>query len=425
MANDNYPSIWKATLPRLRHDWQAVFTTHLAYTALGIILFTPLFAMTGRLLLSLSDQPALADQDIAWFLLSPAGLIAIILLAGLGITILGFEQASLMTMSAGHSQGLHIGTVAALRFTAVRAYSIFLFAIRLVVRVLILTLPFLAVAGAIAWYLLTDYDINYYLAEQPQEFWIAAVLIGGLLLVMTVLLVNKLLGWSLSLPLVLLADYPPAQSFSESERITQGNRVVLLKTLAIWAALSLLLGGLVTGIVGLLGSQLVPRYYDSIDWLVPVLGGVVALWMLGNFLVTVCTSGSLAYVLVEFFERHGATESRTDLSGIAQQAQARGLRLSAPVLAIALAGAAACAVLVGHWLMNGIQISDTVTVVAHRGAAGKAPENTLASMSMAIEVGADWLVIDVLESAYVEVMFIHDSDFMKLDNVNMKVWDGS
>ena len=235
MANDNYPSIWKATLPRLRHDWQAVFTTHLAYTALGIILFTPLFAMTGRLLLSLSDQPALADQDIAWFLLSPAGLIAIILLAGLGITILGFEQASLMTMSAGHSQGLHIGTVAALRFTAVRAYSIFLFAIRLVVRVLVLTLPFLAVAGAIAWYLLTDYDINYYLSEQPGEFWIAAALIAGLLLVMTILLIRKLLGWSLSLPLVLLAGYPPAQSFSESERITRGSRVVLLKTLAIWA----------------------------------------------------------------------------------------------------------------------------------------------------------------------------------------------
>ena len=425
MATDKHRSIWKAALLRLRQDWQAVFTTHLAYTALGVILFTPLFALTGRLLLSLSDQPALADQDIAWFLLSPAGLIALILLAGLGITIVGFEQASLMTMSAGHAQGLHIGSVAALRYTAVRAHGIFLFAIRLVVRVLALTLPFLAAAAAIAWYLLTDYDINYYLAEQPRDFWIAAVLIAALLLVMTVLLVNKLLGWSLSLPLVLLAGYSPAQSFSESERITRGNRVALLKTLAIWAALSLLLGGLVTGAVGLLGNQLVPRFYDSIDWLVPVLGGVVALWMLGNFLVTVFTSGGLAYVLVEFFERHGATESRIDLSGLAQQEQGRGLRLSAAVLAIALAGAAACAVLVGHWLMNGIQISDTVTVVAHRGAAGKAPENTLASMRMAIEDGADWLEIDVQESADGEVMVIHDSDFMKLSSVDMKVWDGS
>lgn len=55
----------------------------------------------------------------------------------------------------------------ALRFTAAYAHLIFAFALRLVVRVLLLTLPFLAIAGAIALLLLTDYDINYYLNEQP------------------------------------------------------------------------------------------------------------------------------------------------------------------------------------------------------------------------------------------------------------------
>jgi hypothetical protein len=59
MPTDKQAAIWKAALLRLRKDWQAAFTTHLAYTALGVILFAPLFAMTGRLLLSLSNQPAL------------------------------------------------------------------------------------------------------------------------------------------------------------------------------------------------------------------------------------------------------------------------------------------------------------------------------------------------------------------------------
>ncbi len=141
MTTHEYTSIWRTSLQRLRQDWQQVFTLHLAYTALGIILFAPLVALISRLLLGLSDQPALADQDIAWFLLSPTGIAALVFLAGLTIAILGFEQASLMTMGAGHAQGLHIGTLAALRFTALRAHSIFLFAVRLVVRVLLLTLP--------------------------------------------------------------------------------------------------------------------------------------------------------------------------------------------------------------------------------------------------------------------------------------------
>jgi hypothetical protein len=214
--------IWKTSLHRLRQDWQQVFATHLAYAVLGLVIFAPLLGLLGRLLLKLSDKPALADQDIAWFLLSPAGMVALVLLAALLITIASFEQATLMTLGAGKGQGVHLGTVNALRFTAAYAHLIFAFALRLVVRVLLLTLPFLAIGGAIAWLLLTDYDINYYLNEQPPIFWVAAISIGLLLLVMLALLVHKLIGWSLALPLVLFSGVSPAQSFTESETGTLG-----------------------------------------------------------------------------------------------------------------------------------------------------------------------------------------------------------
>jgi len=417
--------VWKVSLQRLRQDWGQVLTTHLAYTALGIVLFTPLVAAISRLLLGLSDQPALADQDIAWFLLSPAGIAALILLAGLAITILGVEQASLMTMGAGSVQGLHIDAVAALRHTAARAHSIFSFAVRLVVRVLLLTLPFLAAAGAIALFLLTDYDINYYLAEQPPEFWIAAVMIGLLLIAMALILVSKLLAWSMALPLVLFAGVVPAKSFAESERFTAGHRRKLIKVLAIWAVLALILSAVTLGAIQQLGSWIVPNFFDSIDWLVPVLGGFIALWMLGNFVVTALTAGSLAYVLVTFYEQYGSGEESSRLAAIAREQPVRISKLSTPKLALILAAAAGSAVLVGNWLLNGIQISDTVTVVAHRGAAGKAPENTLASIRQAIKDGTDWVEIDVQETVDGEVVVIHDSDFMKLANISLKVWDGT
>ena len=425
MTTHEHISIWRMSLQRLRQDWQQVFTLHLAYTALGIILFTPLAALISRLLLGLSDQPALADQDIAWFLLSPAGIAALVFLAGLTIAILGFEQASLMTMGTGHAQGLHIGTLTALRFTALRAHSIFVFAVRLVVRVLLLTLPFVAASGAIAWFLLSTYDINYYLAEQPAEFWIAAVMIGLLLLAMLLILVSKLLAWSMALPLVLFAGIAPAKSFARSERLTRGHKRRLLKTLAIWALLVFIFSTLVLGIVQLLGSWLAPKFFDSIDWLVPVLGGLVALWMLGNFVVTVFAAGSLGYTLVGFYQQYCATEVRTDLGAMTRKQPTRGWRLSAPLLTLMLAAAIVSAVLIGNWLVDGIQIKDTVTVVAHRGAAGRAPENTLASIRAAIEDASDWVEIDVQETVDGEVVVIHDSDFMKLAGVDLKVWDGT
>ena len=417
--------IWKTSLHRLRLDWQSVFTTHLAYAVLGLVLFTPLLGLLGNLFLKLSDKPALADQDIAWFLLSPPGMVALVLFAALLITIAAFEQATLMTLGAGKAQGVHPGTVNALRFTAAYARFIFSFALRLVVRVLLLTLPFLAIAAGIAWLLLTDYDINYYLNEQPPVFWVAAISIGLLLLAMLVLLVYRVTGWVLALPLVLFAGVSPAQSFAESENLTRWRWRQILTILGFWALLAILLGIVLLGIIQQLGTWIVPAFFDSIVWLVPVLGGFMALWVFGNFLVTVFTSGSLAYLLLSCYEAYGPGTATPDMHALTRRDAVRGWRLTKVRLALLLLGGVVTATLLGHWLLQGIQVQDTVTVVAHRGAAGAAPENTLAAVRHAIEDGTDWVEIDVQETVDGEVVVIHDSDFMKLAGNRLKVWDGT
>jgi glycerophosphoryl diester phosphodiesterase len=71
------------------------------------------------------------------------------------------------------------------------------------------------------------------------------------------------------------------------------------------------------------------------------------------------------------------------------------------------------------------RVADDVQIIAHRGAAGARPENTLASFAKAIEDKADWVELDVQESADGEVVVVHDSDFMKLAGVDLKVWDAT
>ena len=389
------------------------------------MLFAPLLSLVGWLLLKLADTPAIADQDIAWFLLSPPGLIALILFATLLITVLGFEQATLMTLGAGTAHGIRFGTLDCLHFTAAKAHQILSFSLRLVIRMLLLTLPFLVIAGAIAWSLLSEYDINYYLSEQPPNFWIAVAAIGLLLLVMLALLIYKLSGWSLALPLVLFAGSSPARSFIESNDITRGKRGAILSVLGFWALLAFLLGLLILGIVQQLGAWIVPAFYNSISLLVPVLGGFVALWVLGNFLVTVFTSGSFAYVLVGLYENNGPGIDETDLQRPTQRESSKGWQLTTPRLAVALPIGAVIAALIGYWLLQGIQVRDEVSVVAHRGAAGAAPENTLAAVRRANEDGTDWVEIDVQETVDGEVVVMHDSDFMKLAGNRLKVWDGT
>ncbi len=419
---DTISAIWREVSKVLRKDIGRIFTTHLAYMALGTVLFTPLVGIVGQSLLRLSGQSVLSDFDIAYFLLTPLGMTALILLVALLITILVFEQASLMAISAAGVHGLHIGIMSGLYFAARRAKRIFLFAIRLVVRVLVIVLPFLAVSGAVAWFLLTDYDINYYLAEKPPVFLVAVAVIGLVLLTMLVVLLRKLLAWSLALPLLLFTDVSPARSFPESEKLTLGHKRLFVITLGTWALAAFLLGSVLLGSVQFLGSKLAPLFFDSINLLVLVLGGLVALWALGNLLVTTLTSGSFAALLVALYERYGSDIKVSDFAGSRQDRQRR---MTAPRFAFFLIGGTAVAVLVGAWLLNGIRADDHVEVIAHRGAAGKAPENTFAAIRQAMTDGADWVEIDVQETADGEVVVVHDSDFMKLSGVDIKVWDGT
>ncbi|MEN8174412.1 MAG: glycerophosphodiester phosphodiesterase [Pseudomonadota bacterium] len=417
--------IWWAILEGVRSGWRPLLTIHLVYAALGFVLLVPLTGVLVRFLIGLSGHTALADQDIAWFLVSPLGVVSLVVVAAVLIAIAALESASLMATGAGLMAGRRNPTLEALAFATRNALRILLLTAHLVARILLLAAPFLATTAAVTWFLITDHDINYYLQAKPREFWLTVAIVGVLLIAMLVVVVRKLLAWSLVLVLVLFMDVPPTQSFAESARFTRGNRPLVLNVMLGWAAVVFLLGGLILGLVQGLGSQIVPFFYDSLGVLVVVLGAVVALWSLANLLITAFNAATFALAIVELSETLvPGFEAATHARAVASPEQPpQGFRPGR--IAIALIAGTVIAGLAGAWLVNSIEVRDKVTIVAHRGAAGKAPENTMASVRQAIEDGADWVEIDVQETADGEVVVIHDSDFMKLAGVDLKVWDGT
>ena len=89
--------------------------------------------------------------------------------------------------------------------------------------------------------------------------------------------------------------------------------------------------------------------------------------------------------------------------------------------AVAVAGVAAT--WLATTLVDGVRMRSQVAVIAHRGAAALAPENTLAAVDRAIADGADWIEIDVLESADGEVVVVHDRDLKRVGGVAMEIAD--
>jgi len=422
--NQSAIGVWTALFGRLRLVWWPMLTVNLAYTLLGIVLLAPLPGLVVRLLMRLSGSTVIADQDIVFFLLTPLGIATLILATAVLVAIGALAQASLMFIGLP-GPGRQPTALDALRFAAARVVPILAFSVRLVVRVLLLAAPFLVVGAAAAWLLLTGHDINYYLSERPPAFWIAGALIAAVLLAMLVLVLRKLIGWSLALALVLFAGVPPGRSFAESERLTRGRRSLVLRVLLVWGLIVLLLGVIAVAIVQGLGSWMVPRFMDALTLLAVVLGFLVALWALLGFLTTSFNGATFALAIVELTARVGAPIGLDPGAAVSSAANGPRWALGAGPVAGALVGAGVVAVLTGAWLVSGIEVGDAVTIVAHRGAAGKAPENTLAAVRQAIEDQADWIEIDVQETADGEVVVVHDSDFMKLAGEPLKVWDGT
>jgi len=401
-----------------------MLAVNLAYAALGIVLLAPLPGLVLRLLMRVSGTPVLADQDIAYFLLTPLGIASLILVAGILVAIAVLAQASLMFIGVA-GPGPKAPALAALAFAWARLVPILGYSVRLVARVLVLMAPFLAVGAGTAWLLITDHDINYYLSARPPAFWLAALVIAGLLSAMLALVVRKLIGWSLALPLILFGGISPGRSFPESERLTQGVRSRVLGVLIVWALIAVLLGALGVGAVQGLGTLIVPRFHDALRPLVLVLGALVAFWALLSFLIASFNGSTFALAIVELAERLGAPLGGSRGLALDRMERGPGWSLSAPRIAAVLVAAGAIAAGTGAWLLGGIEVRDQVSIIGHRAGAGKAPENTLAAVRQAIADGVDWIEIDVQEAADGEVVVVHDSDFMKLAGEPLKVWDGT
>ncbi len=71
------------------------------------------------------------------------------------------------------------------------------------------------------------------------------------------------------------------------------------------------------------------------------------------------------------------------------------------------------------------QKNKTVIITAHRGASGLAPENTMAAIVKAMEIGADFTELDVQESADGMLILMHDDSLQRTTGLEAGVWEKS
>jgi glycerophosphoryl diester phosphodiesterase len=404
--SDSFRLTWKLRWPFL--------LSHLVFSVLVLAVLTPLVSLTIRGAIALSGQPALSDFDIALYLLSPVGLVAGLVAASLLLSTAVLDIAFMMAIARDARQtGLSRFEAGVVKILPCLP-RIVGFAWRFLLRLLVIVAPFLVVAVLVAQQWLTEYDINYYLKEKPPAFIQVVVIDGLLLAVMSIVLIRKVLNWSVALPLVLFSDVTPRESFARSEGVVQGQRYPLLLTLIGWAVISAVLLAGTALLIHVSANWLAGRIGADLDRLAVVFGMLLAAWSVLNLLVTTITSGALAHVLMF---AAGWPEQPGRATPARRPALRRALLVGLLIALVPFLG--------GLVDFMRYRTDDEVQIIAHRGAAGARPENTMAAFALAVEEKATWMELDVQESADGEVIVMHDSDYMKIAEVDLKTWEAT
>lgn len=396
-----------------------LLASHIFIRLVAAAVLVPLIGVLLGFTLSFSDQSALTDQDIARFLLTPVGAIGA-LIVGAFVIITAVVDVAFMTAVIRAGQGTVSRSLrVAAGFLIGALPRLFAFALETLIRVLLITLPFLAIGGGAAALLLTEFDINYYLANRPPAFqWTVAI--GGVCAVaLALVLLERLSGWAVALHLSLFDDQPPMQAFASSRKKMKGHRLALLRELVYWVLMRIVLAAVVLGFIGFLLAEVPQLFGGNMHVFFAVMAVLIALWIFANGFVNAVSNGALSDILNDEFDRTlEARPAAVDL----KSRQPFAVIVSVPVV---LAVISAGALLLGTFAFNQVGGVEKVEVIGHRGAAASRPENTMVAVEKAIEDGADWVEIDVQETADGEVIVVHDSDFMKSSSVPLKVWNAT
>lgn len=420
------PSLLHSAFRDFRRTWPQLLIANLLSAAIAIVVATPLIGLLLKLFLLRTHDDVLTDGDIATFFLHPFGLFALVVLGALSLAVYLSLQSVLMVIGFGAAEERRVTYLDALLFVVRRGERFGHLAARIVGTVLLVVLPFLAAVGGVYLLLLREHDINYYLATHPSEFLWAAASAAAILAVLAFVLLRIAASWLLALPVLLFENVSGPEALRRSQALTAPVRMRIAGFLCAWFAAAFLVATAASFLVGRVGTLLVPDLRGNPVVVVSCLAIVLASSTLTSLGIRFVTDSLLPLVVVRWYrELAGPSELASAISGAEALGERAAFKIPGKVV---LLGAALAVTMVAggaYAAARSIASDDEADVIAHRGASGGAPENTLAAFELAYTDGADWIELDVQENAEGTVVVMHDSDFMKQALSPLKVHEAT
>lgn len=396
-----------------RLAWRELLIFDVAFQLLRAWIIAPLIALLLTFVLFRAGHVAVSNQDIVGFLKTPrGGLYAALLIITAGVLFL-LEHAGMLAVAAAVHlhQPTHRPTVRQ------RMHSVLASVWRIgqlgtvkIVLLLVTISPLVVLALIVYFTLLTQYDLYYYWSVRPPVFWLAVGIGIVLFLTMAALATSLLVRWSLALPIALFEGQSAAAALAASGRRVRGVAWPIARLLLGWCLGMLAFEVLAGAAFRYLAGAVLSRFGNSL----PVLGACLVVQATLLATVSFVLAAGLALIVHRLYLLRGP---QTELFPASQPGATE--RAATPFWIRVCSWGAAALVALSPMTMWGVVANEAsqrsaVLITAHRGYAKRAPENTLAALQKAIDIGADYAEIDVHQTADGVVVLLHDRDLQRV-----------
>ena len=401
-----------------RSAWKAATGFLLFITALDWALLSPLIAWGLEAIVRSAGAVAITNADLTGFALSLPGIAFLFAVGTVQLALLWIRAGGLTLLAAEVAAGRRTRFWDVVGGNIHRFPAFFLLSLLQTAAVLATVAIFVGCLAGIYGGLLGGHDINYYLKEQPREWWIAVLLAGALGALFALGLLWLTMRWLFAVPLLVLGNLRPLEALRMTWRATRGDSIGLVKVFGLWWAGVAILSAILSALGWFLAKPL-------FDWAGYSPGRVLT--VVTVVLVAAFAAGTAIGAAGLGVHQFMATRMSLPHLPRAQRAL-RMIPLRARRLAAALALAALLVILalsaVANWQeLAHRHIVESVKVTAHRGSSARAPENTLSAVRQAITDGADFAEIDVQTTADGEVVVVHDGDLMRMAGDSRRLRD--
>ena len=413
---------FRRTFKLIRLNWKTLVLFELFYKAMVAAGFTLLISFGFRLLMRAMGATYLTREGLGAFLLHPLTLLAILLVTLLAVTCTVTDLCAVVYMLDCSAQGFRCRMRQVVRFTLRNTPRVWKPGNLPLAAIMLLLTPFMSLS--LIFGLLSTVSLPEFIRESIRQ----NPHIYGLILLAVLALPLLLIRRIYVLHYFALEDCPFRDAWRRSARLSRplrdyGCLLLAQVTFTVLMVLLLLILALIAAGLGRGLNLILHR-----QWLVGTViwySVVLSLGIVFAFSMPV-SCGCVSYL----FYRHKLENAEPIVPAYSPAYPLEPLREKRlRTLEIGLLILVTCSLLVVGWLINTGRLNPPIEdfhmpeITAHRGASAQYPENTMAAFRGALELGADWVELDVQQTRDGRIVVLHDPNTRRTTGVAGHIWN--